>query len=543
MKFIDLTGQKFNYLTVIKELGNNRIICRCDCGTVKEYDKYKVKTGKTKSCGCKRYEFINDGQYKIDNKEGEKFNHLTVVKEVGENKILCHCDCGNEKILRKDRVINGSIKDCGCIPKENPNFIDLTGKVFGNLTVIKKIQNKPVKWLCKCSCGNTTIVLTTNLTHHKSTSCNLCANKSRTDKMHHNLKKFSIRCTNIKLISNRKLAKNNKSGINGVFFRPKLNKWEAKLGISNTLISLGKFDTKEEAIKARKEAEKKYFLPIIRNYFANKKTQVRKSYIGQKFGLLTVLEELGDNKILCHCDCGNIKTLNKSSVVSGHTKSCGCLKLSSIKKISISHKQEKIISYIGKKFNHLTIIEELGARNVLARCDCGNVIKAMKYNIIYGQKKCCSDKNCPYKTKRPYKKVNSNIIGEKFNALTVLEEFSIRDSKGRSIKKLRCQCDCGNVIEVAKSNVTRGHTKSCGCLKSSSVKDSRTKDYTGKKFGLLTIIKELGGNKVLCHCDCGNEKIITKSNIVKGTVKSCGCLKLENLKKARAMRTIKKTTK
>lgn len=99
------------------------------------------------------------------------------------------------------------------------------------------------------------------------------------------------------------------------------------------------------------------------------------------------------------------------------------------------------------------------------------------------------------------------------------------------------------MIEVAKSNVTRGHTKSCGCLKSSSVKDSRTKDYTGKKIGLLTIIKELGGNKVLCHCDCGNEKIITKSNIIKGIIKSCGCLKLEHLKKARAMRTIKKTTK
>lgn len=66
-----------------------------------------------------------------------------------------------------------------------------------------------------------------------------------------------------------------------------------------------------------------------------------------------------------------------------------------------------------------------------------------------------------------------NLVGKKFNMLTVLEEFSTIDSKGRSIKKLRCQCDCGNVVEVAKSNVTRGNTNSCGCLKINNLKKAR----------------------------------------------------------------------
>ena len=123
--------------------------------------------------------------------------------------------------------------------------------------------------------------------------------------------------------------------------------------------------------------------------------------------------------------------------------------------------------------------------------------------------------------------------------LTVLEEFSTIDSKGRSIKKLRCQCDCGNVVEVAKSNVTRGHTKSCGCLN----KNRHMINRTGQKFGMLTIIKELGGNKVRCQCDCGNVIEVAKSNVTRGNTNSCGCLKINNLKKARAMRTIKKTTK
>lgn len=271
MRKIDLTGKKFNHLTVLQELGGGKVLCRCDCGTIKECDKYKVKTGKTKSCGCQRYNFVNSGQYKMTNREGEKFNHLTILQELGGDKVLCRCDCGNEKILQKNRVVSGYTKSCGCLPRENKNVLDLTGKVFGKLIVIKKVQSKPVKWLCKCSCGNTTIVLTSNLTHHKSTSCNSCSGKNRAKTMRKRLKKFSIDGTNITLIKNRKLGKNNKSGTLGVFFLNRQDKWEAAIGIRNTIISLGKFDTKEEAIKARKKAEEKYFEPVIQKFKNAKK--------------------------------------------------------------------------------------------------------------------------------------------------------------------------------------------------------------------------------------------------------------------------------
>lgn len=41
----DLTGQHFGKLTVIKELGGGRILCRCDCGREKEFNKSNVKRG------------------------------------------------------------------------------------------------------------------------------------------------------------------------------------------------------------------------------------------------------------------------------------------------------------------------------------------------------------------------------------------------------------------------------------------------------------------------------------------------------------------
>lgn len=61
-----------------------------------------------------------------------------------------------------------------------------------------------------------------------------------------------------------------------------------------------------------------------------RKKPKRKNFIGQKFAMLTVISKIMDNdKILCRCDCGNVKSYNYSNVVYQHkknvTKSCGCL--------------------------------------------------------------------------------------------------------------------------------------------------------------------------------------------------------------------------
>lgn len=51
---------------------------------------------------------------------------------------------------------------------------DLTGKVFGKLTVIKETPfrvNKKILWECKCDCGNTTFVKSGCLISGDTTSC------------------------------------------------------------------------------------------------------------------------------------------------------------------------------------------------------------------------------------------------------------------------------------------------------------------------------------------------------------------------------------
>lgn len=63
---------------------------------------------------------------------------------------------------------------------------------------------------------------------------------------------------------------------------------------------------------------------------------------------------------------------------------------------------------------------------------------------------------------------------------------------------------------------------------------NRLKDLTGKKFGRLIVLSRAddyispNGNKFvqwLCRCDCGNQIIVTGSNLKQGNVKSCGCLR------------------
>lgn len=60
-------------------------------------------------------------------------------------------------------------------------------------------------------------------------------------------------------------------------------------------------------------------------------------------------------------------------------------------------------------------------------------------------------------------------------------------------------------------------------------------DLTGKKYGKLTVIKFIERKDTsyywLCKCECGNEKIVTASNLKKGSYKRCGCLREEQKEK------------
>lgn len=63
-----------------------------------------------------------------------------------------------------------------------------------------------------------------------------------------------------------------------------------------------------------------------------------------------------------------------------------------------------------------------------------------------------------------------NLIGQKFNRLTVIEKANSINNKPYWI----CKCDCGNKTIVSENNLKKKNTKSCGCLKHERIVESAT---------------------------------------------------------------------
>ena len=63
-------------------------------------------------------------------------------------------------------------------------------------------------------------------------------------------------------------------------------------------------------------------------------------------------------------------------------------------------------------------------------------------------------------------------------------------------------------------------------------------DFTGQRFGRLTVIEHTDRHKGMgrckCQCDCGNVTIVFARHLVIGKTKSCGCYRKEIFSNGRA---------
>ena len=315
-KFQDLSGQKFNRLTVIRrdESVLNKVswICKCECGNEISVTTSHLKCGHTQSCGCLQKEKAREANF-LD-LTGQRFGRLTVIKEADKYispqglkfvQWLCKCDCGNDTIVLATNLKKGTTKSCGCYNIEQAKkrlFKDLTGQKFGRLTAIKPIENHTnsngksmmTKWLCRCDCGNECNVQSGNLLSGHTLSCG-CYNKEQASK--------------------------------------------------RSLINL----------------------------------------VGQRFGRLTVLERVeneitssGNSVVMwrCLCDCGEEIIVRSSALLHGYTKSCGCMKSHGEYYISTYllsnsinfEKQKKFSDLLGVGGGNLSYDFYLPNHNMLIEC-------------------------------------------------------------------------------------------------------------------------------------------------------------------------------
>jgi hypothetical protein len=141
--------------------------------------------------------------------------------------------------------------------------IDLTGKRMPGtrLTVIKEAGRDAygqALWECRCDCGNTCVVRGYDLRSGNTKSCG-CYNAELYEKR---IKKQTVDHSNPSRMKSKKLSSNNTSGVRGVC-PTKQGKWRAVIGVKGKLLYLGEYAKIEDAIIARKEAEEKYWKPIL----------------------------------------------------------------------------------------------------------------------------------------------------------------------------------------------------------------------------------------------------------------------------------------
>lgn len=182
-------------------------LCQCDCGNQIIERATELKFGKVHSCGCYKKELMSE--IKSADLTGQNFNYLTVIERANSDKNKkalwkCQCKCGEIIYTNTESLTSKRTSSCGCYRKElcANKWIDLSGQKFNHLLVLNRDysqQWKQVKYLCLCDCGNKTIVSSSDLKNDHVCSCGCKTGRSQGEEKIFNI----LTDNNIKFIYNK----------------------------------------------------------------------------------------------------------------------------------------------------------------------------------------------------------------------------------------------------------------------------------------------------------------------------------------------------
>jgi hypothetical protein len=221
----DLTGQVFGKLTVQDYYGKDKFgkrlwYCICSCGSNKKVITCtsNLKRDITKSCGCHRTERIREESYKI-----RRYNKYDLTNDYGVGYTY------KNQIFYFDLIDYELIKDYSWHLSQHgyvASFIN-NKYIFMHDFIMPHDKDKEVDHI--------------NHVH----------NDNRRDNL-----RIVTRCQNG---MNKKIHSNNTSGVTGVYWVKRQQKWFASITAYKKKYNLGYFSEFQDAVVCRKEAEKQLF--------------------------------------------------------------------------------------------------------------------------------------------------------------------------------------------------------------------------------------------------------------------------------------------
>ena len=222
---------------------------------------------------------------------GQRFGRLVVIEKDGHKRTSggnskvcwkCICDCGNETRVSTGDLRSGSVMSCGCYNRDKirePKGRKLNEYEFKNNYVIGKTSNKGTLFYVDLedfekikeytwALHHTGYIATHDDNHNWMLLHKLIMDDTENKYDIDHIKteaKYDCRKNNLRIVtrsqnnSNKVLQKNNTSGVTGVHWDKSKKMWIAQIRkdkINYRIIQTKNYD---EAVAARKEAEKKYF--------------------------------------------------------------------------------------------------------------------------------------------------------------------------------------------------------------------------------------------------------------------------------------------
>ena len=259
---------------------------------------------------------------------GQIFNLLTVLSQYRDAErqkwfFRCRCDCGREKIARLAAVVRNQTKTCGayeCRIKLNGRHYvrDYTGQKFCRLTILSQ-EKKGSKWftLCRCDCGSKTIKSLHSIINGLTKTCGKieCQEKLESFAFERLKKYIGQKFNNLTVLSHFKKG--------SVWYL----RCRCDCGQKRDVRPFYIINNKVKSCDSEK---------------CQYNTARKIDLTGMKFNRLKVIKSLppelrsNGEKVrswLCQCDCGKKCKSPTHPLLSGATRSCGCLHKEISKKV------------------------------------------------------------------------------------------------------------------------------------------------------------------------------------------------------------------